>query len=122
MLQCGADAVAEDPLSRLALSNNAHWGAVAALRDMAPRLLVLGGGGYNVEAVARCWALAYGVMSEQEFPERIPDQLTETHSGGLLRDGELDLNLDDKIRTQARDFASASIEEVKRLIFPYHGL
>jgi len=32
VLQCGADAVTEDPLSRLTLSNNAHWATVAALR------------------------------------------------------------------------------------------
>ena len=56
VLQCGADAVAEDPLSRLALSNNAHWRAIANLRDMAPRLLVLGGGGYNPWSVARLWS------------------------------------------------------------------
>ena len=31
MLQAGADALEEDPLSRLALSNNAHWGVVRAL-------------------------------------------------------------------------------------------
>lgn len=36
VLQCGADAVLEDPLSRLALSNNAHWAVVRALMDLAP--------------------------------------------------------------------------------------
>ena len=55
VLQCGADAVEEDPLSHLALSNNAHWRAVGALRDMAPRLLALGGGGYNPWSVGRLW-------------------------------------------------------------------
>ena len=45
VLHCGADAVEEDPLSRLALSNNAHWDVVAAIRGMTDRLLVLGGGG-----------------------------------------------------------------------------
>jgi acetoin utilization protein AcuC len=29
VLQCGADAVEEDPLSRLSLSNNAHWACCA---------------------------------------------------------------------------------------------
>ena len=36
VLQCGADAVTEDPLSRLALSNNVHWQAVALLRSLSP--------------------------------------------------------------------------------------
>ncbi len=56
VLQCGADAVEEDPLSRLSLSNNAHWSVVAALRPLAPRYLVLGGGGYNPWTVGRCGA------------------------------------------------------------------
>ncbi|MBK5926244.1 acetoin utilization protein AcuC, partial [Rhodobaculum claviforme] len=55
VLQCGADAVTEDPLSRLALSNNAHRAVVAGLRPLAPRLIVLGGGGYNPWSVARLW-------------------------------------------------------------------
>jgi hypothetical protein len=84
--------------------------------------VALGGGGYDVEAVARCWTLAYGVMSGQELPERIPASLTETHSGGFLRDVDLDLGLKDDLRSQSRDFARASVEEVKRVVFPYHGL
>jgi acetoin utilization protein AcuC len=41
IVQCGADALADDPLSRLALSNNALWQALAAIKRLAPRLLVL---------------------------------------------------------------------------------
>ncbi|WP_243634383.1 acetoin utilization protein AcuC [Roseicella frigidaeris] len=46
MLQCGADALEEDPLSRLALSNNAHWGVVRALaaRPLQQRALGRGAG------------------------------------------------------------------------------
>ena len=47
MLQAGADALEEDPLSRLSLSNNAYFAVVEALMPLAPRLVVLGGGGYN---------------------------------------------------------------------------
>lgn len=73
VLQCGADAVEEDPLSRLTLSNNAHWGCVAALMDLAPRYLVLGGGGYNPWSVGRLWTGVWGVLSGQEIPTRLPE-------------------------------------------------
>jgi acetoin utilization protein AcuC len=63
VLQSGADAVADDPLSRLELSNRAIWDMVAALRDRAPRFLVLGGGGYNPWSVARCWAGNWAVLN-----------------------------------------------------------
>jgi acetoin utilization protein AcuC len=72
VLQAGADALAEDPLSRLALSNLCHQRTVAALRRLAPRLLVLGGGGYNPWAVARCWAGLWGTLNDLEAPARLP--------------------------------------------------
>ena len=71
-LQCGADALEEDPLSRLALSNNAHWGVVRAVRHLAPRLIVTGGGGYNPWSVARCWAGVWAVLCGLPVPARLP--------------------------------------------------
>jgi acetoin utilization protein AcuC len=72
MLQCGADAIAEDPLSRLALSNGAHRAVVQALMGVAPRLIVLGGGGYNPWSVARCWAGVWATLNRLPIPPRIP--------------------------------------------------
>jgi acetoin utilization protein AcuC len=74
VLQCGADAVLEDPLSRLALSNNAHWAVVAALGALTDRYLVLGGGGYNPWSVGRLWAGVWAVLVGAELPERLPPE------------------------------------------------
>lgn len=71
VLQCGADAVEEDPLSRLTLSNNAHWDVVKSLIGLAPRLLVLGGGGYNPWSVGRLWTGVWGALNGHEVPERL---------------------------------------------------
>ncbi|MEM9031998.1 MAG: acetoin utilization protein AcuC [Pseudomonadota bacterium] len=72
ILQCGADAVLEDPLSRLALSNNAHWSVVAAVGALTERLLVLGGGGYNPWTVGRLWTGVWAVLGGYEIPDRLP--------------------------------------------------
>lgn len=72
VLQCGADAVLEDPQSRLALSNNAHWAIVAALNGMAPRYLVLGGGGYNPWSVGRLWSGVWATLVGADIPEHLP--------------------------------------------------
>ena len=72
ILQCGADGLAEDPQSRLALSNNALFAVVAALMARDVPLVVLGGGGYNPYAVARAWAGAWGVLSGQVAPDPMP--------------------------------------------------
>ncbi|NUB06388.1 acetoin utilization protein AcuC [Azospirillum sp. Vi22] len=63
VIQTGADALAEDPLSRLELSNGALWRAVRALMGLAPRLMVVGGGGYNPWSVGRCWAGIWAVLN-----------------------------------------------------------
>ncbi|MHA6261803.1 acetoin utilization protein AcuC [Arenibacterium sp. CAU 1754] len=73
VLQCGADAVAEDPLSRLTLSNSCHWATVAALRSMSHRFLVLGGGGYNPWSVGRLWSGVWATLAGHEIPDRLPD-------------------------------------------------
>lgn len=73
VLQCGADAVLEDPLSRLALSNNAHWAVVSALKAATDRFLVLGGGGYNPWSVGRLWTGVWAVLAGYEVPDRLPE-------------------------------------------------
>lgn len=69
---CGADAVEEDPLSHLSLSNNAHWDVLRALMGMAPRLLVLGGGGYNPWSVGRLWAGVWAILNGHQIPNSLP--------------------------------------------------
>jgi acetoin utilization protein AcuC len=72
MLQAGADALEEDPLAKLSLSNNAHCAVAQAVLGMAPRLVVLGGGGYNPWSVGRCWAAIWGTLNGFPMPERLP--------------------------------------------------
>ncbi|MBW4708333.1 acetoin utilization protein AcuC [Roseobacter sp. YSTF-M11] len=69
---CGADGVEEDPLAHLNLSNNAHWAVLRALMGLAPRLLVLGGGGYNPWSVGRLWTGVWATLNRQEIPQRLP--------------------------------------------------
>jgi acetoin utilization protein AcuC len=73
VLQCGADSLLEDPLSRLALSNRAYIEALDALLPLAPRVMVLGGGGYNPWSVGRLWTAIWGRISGQDLPDRLPE-------------------------------------------------
>jgi len=86
VLQCGADGVEEDPQAHLSLSNQAHWSIARALIGMAPRLLVLGGGGYNPWSVGRLWTGVWATLNSIEIPDRIPD-IGEAVLRGLTFEG-----------------------------------
>lgn len=74
VLQCGADGVEEDPQAHLSLSNNAHWQVVQSLMGLAPRLLVLGGGGYNPWSVGRLWTGVWATLNSVDIPDHVgPD-------------------------------------------------
>lgn len=72
VLQCGADALADDPQSRLTLSNSALWSVVAALHPLSDRYLVLGGGGYNPWSVGRAWTGVWATLTGQDIPDHLP--------------------------------------------------
>ena len=67
-LQCGADALADDPQSKLELSNLAIWRVVEELKQLGLPLLVSGGGGYNPFSVGRCWAGVWAQMNGIKIP------------------------------------------------------
>lgn len=72
VLQCGADALADDPLSRMELTNGTIWSAVAKVAAHVPRMLVTGGGGYNPWSVARCWSGVWATLNDHDIPGPLP--------------------------------------------------
>ena len=71
--QGGCDSLADDPQSKLLLSNTALWRALEMVRDSASGILVSGGGGYNPYAVGRCWAGNWAILNEFDIPAFLPD-------------------------------------------------
>jgi len=72
VVECGADALAGDPLSSLQLSNGALWRAVERFVAPVPGAVVLGGGGYNPWTAARLWAGLWARLSGQVIPVGLP--------------------------------------------------
>lgn len=72
VLQCGADSLAGDRLGCFNLSLKGHAACVAYMKTFNVPLLVLGGGGYTVRNVARCWANETGVLLDEKLSEEIP--------------------------------------------------
>lgn len=72
VVTCGADGLADDPLSAMTLTNVALWRAVERLVALTPGAVVLGGGGYNPWTVARCWSGLWAVLNGWARPSRLP--------------------------------------------------
>lgn len=72
VLQCGADSLSGDRLGCFNLSVKGHADCLRFLRSFNVPLMVLGGGGYTMRNVARCWcyetAVAVGVEPENDLP------------------------------------------------------
>lgn len=80
--QSGADSLAEDKLGPFNLSIKGHSECLKFVSDYDIPLLVLGGGGYTIHNVARCWAYETAVLSGSQIPDTIPENNSFYHYFG----------------------------------------
>jgi len=119
--QLGIDSYHSDPLTHLQITTRGYVAAIKELAALGLPWLALGGGGYDLSAVARGWTLAYGVMLDVEWPDQLPSEFTGRLGGNNLRD-TLDPEIPADIRQKARSFAEESTANIKREIFPVHSM
>jgi histone deacetylase 1/2 len=73
VLQCGADSLAADRLGCFNLTLRGHARMVEYVKSKNVPMLVLGGGGYTIRNVARCWCYETAVLLDQpDIPNEIP--------------------------------------------------
>lgn len=72
VLQCGADSLTGDRLGCFNLTLKGHAECVKFTKSFNVPTLVLGGGGYTIRNVARCWAYETSVLLDTELPDEIP--------------------------------------------------
>ncbi|CCG82923.1 Histone deacetylase [Taphrina deformans PYCC 5710] len=73
VLQCGADSLGSDRLGRFSLSIQGHAAAVKHIKSMQLPLLILGGGGYTLKNVARCWTAETAVICDEQVSSELPE-------------------------------------------------
>jgi len=85
VMQCGADSLNEDKLGQFNLSTKGHGECVEFILKRGIPCILVGGGGYTIENVARCWtyetALALGVQIENKLP---PNEYSHEYSSPYL--------------------------------------
>ena len=117
----GIDSHFRDPITHLALTVQGFRDVVKELSKVSAKWMGLGGGGYDLQAVARGWASAYGVMCEYELQEQIPLSYGGVHEVYTLSDDD-SFTFGYEIHEKARKFAEGSVAEIRKHIFPFHGL
>ncbi len=123
--QLGIDSHRTDPLTHLALDVQGFARAVSRLVALAPRLVALGGGGYDIGNVARAWTAAWAAMNRIELPAELPEAFAEYARWFRVPVGTLwdpPLTLESERRRRAEEYARRQVEAIQRLIFPIHGL
>lgn len=121
--QLGADTHFSDPLAHLQLTVQGYEQVIKRLSTIPAKWIAMGGGGYHMHATARCWAAAFGIMCGSELPDELPQPVAAKYpeSQGRLRDPETP-QIEPRLHAAARRFNEGTVDEVKGLIFPIHGL
>jgi len=125
--QHGADPHHADPLAHLQVSMRGLAGAYRAMRDIAfdaagGRWLVLSGGGYNVDLLARSWTLQFATMLDVELDDELPQAWIESARARAGRDlttrlrGDAEPEIDADRRARADAEAHATIDQARALV------
>jgi acetoin utilization protein AcuC len=123
--QLGIDSHRTDPLTHLALDVQGFGRAFARILTLAPRVLALGGGGYDLENVARAWTVAWALINDVELPEELPPAFLEHATWFRFRTRSLwdpPAPPDKERCLHAREYVDRQVDAIRRLIFPVHGI
>ncbi len=124
ILVAGVDAIYTDSMSHLSLTNNIYAEVIQGVRQYAPKMLMLGGGGYNPRNVARDWTLAWALLHNAE-PEgdyfgQMGGRAADVIEGSSLRDFYPFVSAT-KIAA-ARAEARRVMTYLEQTLFPIHDL
>jgi len=110
--QLGVDTFRNDPLAHLNYTTNGFCEAVRKIKAMSPKWVALGGGGYDVDIVARTWTLAWAIMNGGEAPDKVPEAFLEQYGQMGIRN----LKLRDEPYVMEARSKELMMKEVDRVI------
>jgi acetoin utilization protein AcuC len=88
-------------------------------------VLALGGGGYDLENVARAWTHAWALLNDVELPAELPPAFLEHAAWFRFRSRSLwdpPAAPDRERCLHAREYADRQLDQIRHQIFPLHGL
>lgn len=123
--QLGIDTHRDDPLAHLNLTTQGHNLAVQKFAKMAQEMkcgwIAVGGGGYNMSAVARAWTMDLATMADIQLPDKTPESYDSLPNISNFRD-DAEYRLPSDVRHDVINHNQAMLEEVKKRSFPTFNL
>jgi acetoin utilization protein AcuC len=122
--QLGIDGHRTDPLAHLALSVEGFAGAVRRILELAPRLVAVGGGGYDLANVPRAWTVAWAEMNGVELDARLPAAFCERsahHLAGRTTLWDHPAAPPPEVVRRTREFAARQVEALRERVLPLLG-
>ena len=117
--QVGIDAYYSDPLTHLNITTSGYIQILSCLKSFGLPWVCLGGGGYDILGVARCWTLAYTTMIGAVLPDTIPESFSSKYNVNSLYDN-VELPLVSQTEDRCRAFAEKSVLAIHKNVFPLH--
>ncbi len=123
--ELGADTLISDPLTHLKLTNNGYQRTVRSIMELCPKVLGLGGGGYDLYRTARCWTLAWAIMNQV-----VPVDEFAGLVGGMMFGPEMEVGSlydypylsEGEIKEKAFQEARRVVTYIQEKVFPAHGI
>jgi histone deacetylase 1/2 len=81
VLQCGTDSLSGDRLGLFNLSVKGHAECVAHIKSFGIPMILIGGGGYTLRNVPRCWTYETAVALGKEITNEIPEFSYKSYFG-----------------------------------------
>jgi acetoin utilization protein AcuC len=126
LLQCGADAHANDLLAHLQITTRTYREIASTIRSLADevaegRLVVFGGGGYNIANVARTWTVVASSLVDFSLSDSIPEAWQKLFEALVGEEGPKTVQTDSEARNVAsqhmiREQAAIILTDLKRRI------
>ncbi len=122
VFELGADALADDPLANLQLTNNTYVEIINSLLSFNKPILMTGGGGYHLGNTVRTWALGWSVLCGAEGPQSA--EIVGLGGVMLEKGGLKDIEqvVSRRQRNEVMPAIDETIEAVKANVFGLHNL
>jgi len=108
-------------LTNLHLTIYGYEKVLRRIKDVAPKWVALGGGGYDVSNVTRAWTLAWAVMNGIELSDELPESFLKKAAKLGVYEKELRGSPRSYPSSQRKDIrteAERVVSYLKKTVFP----